>query len=264
MPGDETVDVAAVVSSASLAELSWLAPDGAPRARGVVPLLHDGRPAVAFLYADEDVARQVAASRVVTLSLTEQRSTASDFVAVHLRGAPLLLEDPTGAVYLDQLVLQELRRYPPSRLFADSPLLMREHWWYLPRLVVGIEVDAVRRSAPRAGKRDHLLAVATGGGDLQVAVAGIAEDGGASLLLDTEAPPPSPGEAALLGQDASFPDLEQWAQWRWAGHWDGSRFQVEDRPSSTGLGRPPGLLARWRRQRALARRCAARIPAREA
>jgi hypothetical protein len=70
----------------------------------------------------------------------------------------------------------------------------------------------------------------------------------------------SPGPAVLFGQDASFPDLEQWSQWRYAGRWDGSGLDVEQAPASTGLGRTPGLLQRWRRQRALERRCIEAIP----
>ena len=257
-----TIDPTALVSASSLAELCWLAPDGTPRVRGVVPLLLEERPVVAFLYADEDVAREAAASPRVALVAAEPRSTSAAFTPTVLHARPTLREDPEGDLYVGELVVQELRRFPPARVFADSPLLMREHWWYLPRLVLDLDVEAAAPTTAREAPYDHLLAVAHDGG-LEVRAAGpVGERGPEQSRLDVvvDGTPPRPGPAVLFGQDASFPDLERWAQWRWQGHWDGERLAVSEAPAFTGLGPPPGLVQRWRRQRDLERRCIAAIP----
>jgi hypothetical protein len=246
------------ISASSLAEVSWVVA-GLPRVHGVVPLVHDDVPVLAFTYADEDLAREVAASPVVALSLTEPRSTGAAFRPLVLVGSPRLVEDPTGDLFATDLLPQELRRYPPSRLLADSPLLQREHWWYLPRLLVRIDVDTVVQVPAREDpSRDHLLVVA--GADGPVVRTARVADGAPELVSLASQDPPPPGPAVLFGQDASFPDLEQWAQWSYRGQWDGAGMQVEDAPARTGLGPPPGLIQRWRRQRALERRCIAALP----
>jgi hypothetical protein len=249
---------AEVLSASSLAEVSWVVA-GLPRVHGVVPLVHDDVPVLAFTYADEDLAREVAGCPVVALSLTEPRSTGTAFRPLVLVGSPRLIEDPSGDLFATDLLPQELRCYPPSRLLADSPLLQREHWWYLPRLLVEIDVDAVVQvSAREAPSRDHLLVVAGADGPV-VRVARVANGDPELVSLVSEDPPP-PGPAVLFGQDASFPDLEQWTQWNYRGQWDGAGMQVDEAPARIGLGRPPGLIQRWRRQRDFERRCVAAIP----
>lgn len=256
------IDVQALVASSSLAELCWLAPDGTPRVRGVVPLVLDGRPVVAFLYADHEIAREAAASRQVLLVVAEPRSTSAAFTPTLLHARPTLHEDPEGDLYVGELVVQELRRFPPARVFADSPLLMREHWWYLPRLVVSLDVEAAAPTTSREAPYDHLLAVAHDGTLVVRAAARVGEPGpeGQAAEVAVDGTPPGPGPALLFGQDASFPELERWTQWRWRGDWDGQALVVTEAPASTGLGPAPGLVQRWRRQRDLERRCTAAIP----
>lgn len=256
------VDVQALVAASSLAELCWLAPDGTPRVRGVVPLLLGERPVVAFLYADQEIAREAAASPRVVLVVAEPRSTGAAFAPTLLHARPTLREDPAGDLYLSELVVQELRRFPPARVLADSPLLMRENWWYLPRLVVDLDVEAAAPTTARAAPYDHLLAVGHDDTPVVRAAGRVAEPapGGHAAEVAVDGPPPPPGPAVLFGQDASFPDLEQWSQWRWDGDWDGHGLVVSRSPASTGLGRAPGLVQRWRRQRDLERRCTAAIP----
>ncbi|GAB3016561.1 hypothetical protein GCM10011376_03820 [Nocardioides flavus (ex Wang et al. 2016)] len=108
--------------------------------------------------------------------------------------------------------------------------------------------------------RDHLLVVA-GADEPVVRVARLSGGGPGHIALRSGHPsPPPPGPAVLFGQDASFPDLEQWTQWSFRGRWDGAGLEVDEAPDTIGLGRPPGLLQRWRRQRDLERRCVAAIP----
>ena len=248
--------LASAVTASSLAELSWSDRRG-PRVRGVVALVRDGRPAVAFTYADEAVARAVAAAGTAALSLTEGRSTGGGFQTLLATGRPRLVEDLDGDVYAAELMLQELHRDPPSRLYVDSPLLQRENWWYLPRLVVELEVEQVRSLPARSSPEDHLLVV-DGPDGLDVRTARVVERRGERLSLEVDGPP-APGPAALFGQDASFPDLERWAQWTYRGAWDGSGLTVEEAPGVVGLPPTPGLLQRWRRHRHLERRCTAAL-----
>ncbi len=245
------------ISASSLAEVSW-GVAGLPRVRGVVALVDGDVPVLAFTYAEEDLAREVAGSPVVALSLTEPRSTGTAFRPLVIVGRPRLVEDPSGDLFATDLLAQELRRYPPSRLLADSPLLQREHWWYLPRLLVEIDVDAVVEVLTREDPvRDHLLVVAGADGPV-VRVARLVDGDPEQVSLASQGPPP-PGPTVLFGQDASFPDLEQWTQWSYRGRWDGAGLQVSEAPDRIGLGRPPGLLQRWRHQRDLERRCVAAI-----
>ncbi|MDF2968414.1 MAG: uncharacterized protein K0Q93_2192 [Nocardioidaceae bacterium] len=255
--GENLDATAAAVTASSLAELSWVDDGGGPRVLGVVVLLRQNRPAVAFTYADEALARAVAAAGSVTLSLTEPRSTGADFRPLLARGRPLLVEDPDGDLYAADLLLQELRRYPPSRVYVDSPLLQRENWWYLPRLVVELDVQAVEPLRARESADDQLLVVA-GGDGLDVHVARTPAAGRGRLALEVDGAPPS-GPAVLFSQDASFPDLENWSQWSYRGAWDGAVFTVQEAPAAVGLGPPLGLRQRWRRHRDLERRCVAAL-----
>ena len=251
--------LAAAVAASSLTELSWVeAP--LPRVHGVVALLRQGRPAIAFTYAEEALARAVASAPRVCLSLTEPRSTGAAFRPLLATGRPVLLEDPEGDVYAADLLLQELHRYPPSRAYVDSPLLQREHWWYLPRLVVELDLHSVTSLPARADADQHLLVVARHD-EPAVHVARLPTERRRRLELDLDPAPPA-GPAVLFGQDASFPDLENWGQWTYRGVFDGSAFTVHDTPATVGLGPTPGLRQRGRRHRDLERRCVAAIPPR--
>lgn len=252
------------LSAASIGELAWVDADGCPHVEGAIPMLLDGAPAIAFTYAEHDLAVDVAAADRLVVAVTEPRSTGSTFRPLVCAGRPRLVPDPTGDLFVDDLLTQELRRYPPSRLLVDSPMLRREHWWYLPRMIVVIEVDDVRDIPARGpldddGTGDHVLAVANPGG-VEVGVVAVGGLSPASdrldvALVDDRIPPSGP--AALFAQDASFPDLERWSEWTIPGAWDadGARFTAAAIPSSTGLEPVPSLLRRWRRQRDLERRC---------
>lgn len=244
--------------ASSLAELVWLRPDRMPDAAGVTALLHRERPAVAFTYAHAGIAHDVASAPVAALAMTERRSTGRPFTPMAAVGLPSLVEDPTGELFGSELLVEELRRYPPARRYADSPMLCREHWWYLPRLIVSLDVIDVLELPARTGPEDHLLA-SVDAGRLDLGVATVQHTDSDVISLDPH-PAVAPGAAVLLGQDASFPDLERWSQWRWRGRWDGSTLTVASRPQRVGLEPVPGLLQRWRAQRDLERRCRRAIP----
>lgn len=264
----EPATPAEAVRASSLAELAWAGADGSPRATGVMALTRGEQVLLALTFDRAELARDVAAARgPVVLSLTEPRGAASGFRPVGLVGRPRLEVDTEGEVYADELRMEELRRYPPARLLADSPLLCREHWWWLPRLLVTLE-DPVSVPLPaRTEPEEHLL-VAPGRERPLVAVVRLDPD----ALAEPEQPelsltvlggslPDRPGPAVVLGQDASFPDLERWGRWRWEGLLRPStggrpaRLTVTSAPASTGCPPVPSVWQRWRRQRALARAC---------
>lgn len=257
-----SVDLDRSVRASSVAELFWTDPDGAPDGCGVVALMWHETPVVAFTYALETKARAAAAAPLVALTLTETRSTGPSFAPLAVTGRPRLVEDLDGEAFTADLLPEELRRYPPARKFADSVMLRREHWWYLPRLIVAIDVQSVRPLPGRAGADDHVLAVARDG-TLDVGVVRPRpHEHDAGGVLDLTAPDdtePATGRAALVGQDASFPDLEEWASWCFRGHCDGARLTLTQPAPPVGLPGVPSLWQRFLRHRAYARACRAGI-----
>ncbi len=255
----------AALRAASIGEVAWVDPrDGALRVRGVLPLADDEGPVLAVPYAAADAARSLGAAGGALLVTRDDRSTAAAYRPLTLRCRPRLVEDRTGDRFVAELLGQELRRYPPSRVLADSVILRREQWWWLPRLLVHLEVEAVDAPLPREDERDHLLVVDTGGPDPVRRLA--AASARLTTLPDppgTDLPPlavtaaPGPGPAVLHGQDASFPDLERWGRWHWRGRWDGAHLAVAEAPERVGLPPVPGVVARVRRQRALRKACLA-------
>lgn len=246
-------DLAATVSGSSLSTLFWAAAT-TPCARGVVSLWRADKPALAFTYADADVARDIASAQRVGLAFTETRGTGATFRPLVVVGRPQLVEDPAGELFSADLLDQELRKFPPARLLADSVLLRREHWWYLPRLIVQLEVTDIHKVEPRGRDRDHLLVTVDSRGEPDGRPAGLVEEQPDVLRLDVDGTPAT-GTALLFGQDASFPDLERWSQWRYRGTWDGIELHVDEAPTRPGLAPPLGLLQRWRRQRSLEKAC---------
>jgi hypothetical protein len=264
-------DLAAAVRSSGLGELAWVDPDGRPAAMPVVALARGSRPVVALTADRVGLARRVARAGRVALVLRDPRGAGRSFTPLALAGAVELQVDADGEMFRAELLEQELRRYPPSRVLADSPLLCREHWWYLPRLVLEV-VDPVLlpAPAPREGEADHLLVTARDGipvvTTVRAPVAGTDLDDDPLRLQRTGGAHAGPGPALLLAQDASVPDLERWEAWSWEGtvgaETDGAlSLDVSRAPEATGLPPTPSLLQRWRSQRAFERGCRAGIAA---
>jgi hypothetical protein len=244
------------IQATAVGELAWLDPTGWPDAHPVTPLLLGDEPAVAYPYADLALARRVAAAPAVALVLSDDRMTGQGWRPAAVTGRPRLVEDRDGALFTDRLLEQELRKYPPARTLIDSVLLRREHWWYVPRLVVVLADATATPVGVRTGGAGGLLAVATEG-ELYVDTVSCAEEGPGRLRVTSLAGrEPAHGPAVLLGHDFSVPDLERWTPWTTRGWSDaGGWFTVEERPDRTGLAPPLGLWQRLRRQRELERAC---------
>ena len=223
---------------------------------GVVPLLLDHRPAVALPWAHVETARVAGAASEAALVLSDPRLTGSAWRPVALLGRPLLVPDPDGEVFTDRLLTQELRKHPPSRALADSPMLRREHWWYLRRLLIVLESPRVVELRRREGPADAVLAVDDGG--LHVRTVRI-EDWEAEPLALRDAPVDVRGPAVLIGQEMSVPDVERWTVHTTSGDYADGRLAHARTSGPRELEPLPGLLTRIRRQRALERACVAAL-----
>ncbi len=258
---DQGRQLARALSAASVAELAWIDPTGRPSALPVVPLLLADEPAVAVPYAFAELAGRVAAAPRAVLVLSDPRMTGRGWQPLAVTATPRLVVDDDGSLFAAQLLDQELRKYPPSRALIGSPLLRREHWWYLPRLVLLLADAAVAEVGARAGERDGLLvSVPPGEPAVSPEVDTVqVEDWDAEhlgLVSLTGRTVPADGCAGLLmGHDFSVPDLERWSCHRTYGRLEPGGLAVDSRPTNRALEPMPGLFQRIRRQRELGRLC---------
>jgi hypothetical protein len=252
-----TVDVSTgqALHAALVGELAWLDPAGRPQLRPVTPLLQDDRPSIALPYSEATLAREVAASPVVAFILSDRRMSSRAWHSVAVWGQPRLTEDREGALFTEHLLTQEMRKFPPARTLIDSPLLRREHWWYVPRLIVDIDVSGSAPVGERPEGAGEVLAVAGGSEQLYVDTVSCLDEGHDQILVDSLADrSPVSGPAVLLGHDFS-PDLETWTPWTTRGWLTDRVLAVQERPERTGLAPPPRLWDRLRRQHRLERAC---------
>lgn len=244
-----TADLPVAWRAAQLGEVAWVAPDGTPHAAVVVPLLLDAAPALALPYAELDLARALAAADRVTFCLA---------VPALSGGTPPLAaaarievtEDPRGERFVGSPLLEQvLAKHPPSRRRLDSPLLRREHGWYVPRIVVRT-VQLGPSFALGVGEALG-VAVADDGGPW-VALARDVSLGEGTARLDVD-----DGRATVLAHGADVPALEQPWHRRWSGVVRAGRFTADERDEVAPARRRPGLRERVRVERELERACRA-------
>lgn len=238
----------------------------------MLPLTRGDDVLLALTFDQVRWAHQLADAGRVVLASRDPRGTGSAFEPVAWRADVRLEIDLDGELYREHLITQELRRYPPSRALVDSPMLCREHWWYLPRLILHLDDMVALDSAPsaRTDARDHLLAGARDGIPMvsTVRTATAAPGEGSVPVEVTGGDSPVPGRAVLFAQDASYPDLERWVGWSWRGvlRLEGEHgvLAVDAGPDRVGLPPTPGLVRRWRTHRELQRKCTRALAAYEA
>lgn len=174
-----------------------------------------------------------------------------------------VVEDRDGRWVGDGWLDPLLRTHPPSRSRLDTPLLRREHWWYVPRWVVTVTaVEAVWPIARREGPGSALLA-SDDGGAVAAAVVEVEEWDADPIRLRADGGLPAGRGAALLAHDVRVPDLDQEAVLQVRGQLDGSGLHVAERSGSPILGPVPSLRRRFGQARALERSCREAIAARE-
>lgn len=260
---------------AAVAEVAYRSTDGTVGMDVIVPLAWQGAPAVALPYAQGGLAARLAAAPHAALVLSDSRLARKGWepLAAHVRFE--LVEDPEGKRFLgDGLLGQELIKHPPSRALADTPLLRREHWWYVPRLLLrAVDVGEVRPVGRRTVS-DGVLAHAQEGsrgealsakGSLEVDTVAVDDWDGDTVSVRSLSGAPLAGHgapAALLAHDFSVPDRERGTQLLVSGTLADARLRVLERSGSLELGKPHGLLRRLRGLRDLERACRAGLRAR--
>ena len=243
------------LATACVGEFARLGSDRRPQAYPVTPLLLEDRPAVAYPYARAAEAREVAGSPAVAMVISDDRMSGGGWQPVAVTGRPRLVEDREGALFASALLTDELRKHPPSRPLIDSPLLRREHWWYLPRLIVVIEEGVAMPVGARPEGLGEVLPLADGPRQLYVDTVGYTDEGGDRVPVTSLAGrEPVDGPAVMLGHDFSS-DLESWTPWVWRGRLSGSVLAATERPGRTSVEPRPKLWARLRRQQRLEREC---------
>jgi hypothetical protein len=251
-----TADFAFTARRTPLAEVGYRTATGLPHAAVLVPLVHDDAVTFALPYAHRPLAEAMAAAGSVTVVCSDARLGRADWQPLAASGPVELEADPEGTVFRADLLDQELRKHPPARLLADSLMLQREHWWYLPRLIVRLRrIDAVWAVTPRTAPEHGVLfwdagtlhadtVDATEQADLVLRVTSL---GGRAL--------PPAGPACLLRHDCSIPDLEQRSQLVQQGLIDGDTLRIEHEQGALPLPPAQGVLARYRQARAFERAC---------
>ena len=253
------MDLLTAWRAAQLGELVWDTPDG-PDALPVVPLSDDGVPCVALPYASLARAEALAAAGTAVACISDPalaREAEPMLVRVRVRRT----DDLDGEHFeTSQLLLQELAKHPPSRRRLDSILLRREHWWFLPRILLHLEaIDEpcpLTATGPLLGRRGG-----AGPGSIEVTTVRVAQRSARELALDGVAPAPSGTPAVLLEHGAEPPDLERTWGTRTTGTLDGSRLVVRDVDRWGRADRMPTLLQRVRDEWGLERACLAGLRA---
>ncbi|WP_300013125.1 hypothetical protein [Pseudonocardia sp.] len=262
-------DFARLWRQARSGELAWLGADGTPSAATVLPLVERTAtgaavPCVALTYDRAALATPIAEAVAVAFTVTDSRSLPGGAAGRAAIGRVTVAADLTGERFADDLLEQELRKFPPARAIADTPLLRRENWWYLPRVLVRLDrVDRTVELPPRRDADRDALLVRDDGAGLRLDVASAPDWSGPTVDLG---PGPLRGDGAPTlahGHDHS-PDRERWESWSVRGTLRGDRLDVTARDGRPGLAATPlRLLERLRRARALERGCTRGIEAAE-
>lgn len=256
-PGSWIASLPRLVDAACIGELAWVAPGG-PDAMAVTPLRLGDRPAVAVPYAFAERLHEAGTAPWVAMALTDSRMTSRGWNPTVLTGRPVLREDLGGDVFAEQLLAQEVRKCPPARAYADTPLLRSENWWYLPRVILTLDVDEVASAHARTMPGDDGVLVTSRFGRPVLEVVTVPDWSLDPLPLQVEGGGPARGEgpAALLAHNFSVPDLERGVQRLTRGHVEEGRLRVDGgAPGPLELPPTPRLWERIQRHRTLERAC---------
>jgi hypothetical protein len=231
----------------------------APLVEGVIPLLVDDAPVFTLTYDRLETARRIGRTPEITLVLHDPRLARVGWSPLSARVRATVEPDPEGGVFLEEMLEQELRKHPPSREIANTFLLQRENWWYLPRLIVRLEpVESPRPLARREDPSHGLLAWSGYPGEHPGAqTVSVPDTGGEPLPITPLGPGNLPNEvpATLRMHDLEIPEMESDTTFKASGRLRGGRLQVETRGGSAELGPRPGIIARWRWLRSLEKGC---------
>ncbi|MGF1473584.1 MAG: hypothetical protein ACFB50_17825 [Rubrobacteraceae bacterium] len=258
MGGYDQQTLRTAAETAAVAELSYLDNDGSPRIEPLTPLLLEKEPAFALPYSRIDLAYQLEKSPRVSLAFSDSRLARVGWSPLAVEGTMEVTADLEGDLFLEEPLYWELRKFWPSRQLLGSLMLRRDNWWFVPRLILRFTERHTPRPIARRTEPDHgILARKTGYAPTShvVRVEDWESERPAVWPLPPEASLPGDGPAALLYHDFSIPDREQRSALHLSGLLDGGRLRVARREGSRALGDRPGIIARWRAQKDLEKRC---------
>jgi hypothetical protein len=248
------------VQTAILGAVAVAGPAGGPPVvEGVIPLLIDNAPAFTLTYDRLETARLIGRAPEITLALHDPRLARVGWSPLSARVRATVEPDPEGDVFLEEMLEQELRKHPPSREIANTFLLQRENWWYLPRLIVRLEPVEIPRPLARREDPSHgLLAWSASPGEPPgVQTVAVRDTTSERLPVSALGPErlPDDAPATLRLHDLEIPEMESSATFNASGHLRSGELQVESRAGFAELGPRPGIIARWRWLRRLERGC---------
>jgi hypothetical protein len=253
------MDLLTAWRSAQIGELVWDTPDG-PDALPVVPLSDDGAPCVALPYASLARADTLATSGTAIASISDP-TLARDAQPLLVRVRVRRIDDLDGERFeTSMLLMQELAKHPPSRRRLDSILLRREHWWFLPRILLHLEATEepcpLTRTGALLGRRG-----ADGPASIEVTTVDVTgRDARAVTLAGVPTSTPAT-PAVLLEHGAEPPELERIWGTRTTGRLEGTQLVVRDVERWGRADRMPTLLQRVRDEWSLERACRAGLRA---
>lgn len=241
-----------------VAELVLVRGDDRLGAVAVTPLVADDRVLVALPYADRALADELAAADQVALVFSDDRMALRGWQPLAAIGRIEVEPDPEGRRFSNELLEQELRKYPPSRVLADSLRDRHDNWWCLPRLLCHVHPTAeVRTVARRSDPATGVLAwLAVDGLAVETVEVVDADENSLTVRALSGAAVRGDGDPAMLFRhDYSQPDLERRSERRETGRLHGAVLRDLDRHGELTLPDPPGLIERVRRHRAFSKAC---------
>ncbi|MGJ7908413.1 hypothetical protein ACOQFL_18265 [Actinopolyspora sp. H202] len=247
-------------------ELCWVDSAGCPNGIAVTPLLRGEVPCVALPYSHRGIVRLLAEAAEVGFAVTDGRSLRAGQSGMVAFGPVRVIDDLSGSLFGEQLLEQELRKYPPSRALVDSLLLRRENWWWMPRVLV--ELSGVNRVVEPARRDDPARNALLIHGPETATVSAVAlgdRGSGRMELTPLDDALPLDGEAGMVfGYDYTSADLERWESWWFSGSLERGRLEITHGEGTPGeKSRPLGLLERIRRRHRIAKACRGEITAAE-
>ena len=261
-------DLVNAAAASGRAALIWLTPAGRIDAATVTPLRLRDTIAFALAFDRTPLARALSSARAAALAVNDDRLVSAGWTPMVGSVDLDVAEDRDGAWLSNGLLDQELRRYPPARQLIDTPILRREHWWYMPRWIVSVTgARSIRPVEPVTGPCGGVAAVADAG---SVLLASATVDP-ASRQLEGIPPGFADGAVAFHGHASSGPGLERTGEWtlwytvaaavggtsngREAGTAASPGLRLVGERGAPTLRGPDSLLARLRRHWRLQRRC---------
>lgn len=241
-----------------VAEVFLLTEDGAVEAARVTPLVDEHGVVLALPLAERPLAERLAEAEHVVLACSDDRMALRGWEPLAIAGRIEVEADLEGDRFHEELLEQELGKYPPSRLLVDSLRDRRENWWYLPRLLCHLQPTAPPREiGARSDPTTGVLAWEdTDGLAVETVEITDADEGHLDVRALSGATISGTGSPALLFRhDYSQPDLERRAERHEAGVLMGARLQDVVRAGELVLPGPPRLVDRIRRFRQLSKAC---------